>query len=668
MKKIVMFGFVFFCLISFVSAYLNVNQSVISPNLARGNDTLLMSCEGNSSERLGFNYLVYLNGILNVSILNNNPILISDFEVNNSYYFIGGQNDALTNLTSNVDSKEGTYSGSGVAEAGNSFIDMSIWASDFVATDYSMYDGKVGSIFFKINDTSMLKTTTTPSGVYVTLNSDGSKQSSYYLSGSVVANTWIEFSVPFANPNATTNGGVNFSEINRITLNVMNDGGGKNYRVWFDYFSVNDNVSDNVLLNLYNVSNSLTSSNDEFIFSCQACNSSGCTSFFNSSSVVIDSNWVLSNCSVGNLFNITIYDEDSPSNRLNADIEVSLNTSSGVGYSYDLTFSESGSSNYGVCISPSGIFSNVFADLYVQYTAANGFTHRYYLYNQSFTGTINLYLYNFNTTTGVSDLKITARNTESYNYYENVVGKLQRRYVGEGVWRTVQMDKSGDFGSIFYNILEENTDYRIIYSDESNNILKETNSMKFVCTDGVCDLTQLLSEYSTTVASSSIVVSSAYNNETNILQVNWSNSLGLENTVQIRLTKTVGATIVNICAVNQTGASGSYNCNASGYTGEAALEVLTINSPLTPAFLEYIRLTYGALSGLISVGESSFWTAGIMMTIIGFGVVSIIASVVMSIVGLILVYYLGIFKPLVITMIFIAAGIGVIIAVKVRRR
>lgn len=375
----------------------------------------------------------------------------------------------------------------------------------------------------------------------------------------------------------------------------------------------------------------------------------------------------IGNCTNGSIvtLNISFFDEESPLSSLIADMEIEINYSvpNATGsFLYNDEFDNS--TYYEICIGGS---QDLQYDLYTQYTTDNGFTHRYYVNNGTLTNTTtDLLMYNFNTTTGISDLKIIARDSASYRYYENVVAKLQRNYLAEGVWRTVQMDKSGDFGNIFFNIKEENTDYRILFYDEENNLLKQTETLKFVCTSGVCELTQLLDPYSITATTSDLVVNYTLDNATSILYIDWTDPEANNNKVEIRVSKETFTGTTDICDYFQTGSSGSVNCSLAGYSGEVLLTVLTSHSPYTPIESAWIKLTNGKLSGVISSGDQAVWTLGIMITAIGFGLWSPVAAIIAALAGLIVVSFLGLFSPLSMTFIIVAAAIGIAIGIKVK--
>ncbi len=378
--------------------------------------------------------------------------------------------------------------------------------------------------------------------------------------------------------------------------------------------------------------------------------------------------WNIANCTTGDVtMQLNLFNEDEAENFLNGTLEIEMIYWINDVLNYkNFTHKFSQDRTFNICLLP--VNETFHSDVYASYKSENGFTHRYILYNQTLNNvTLNVSIYNFNTTENVSDLRITARDKSTYQYYDLAIAKLQRRYISEGLWRTVQMDRSGDFGLIFFNVREESVDYRILYYDIYNNLLKETQSLKFSCSAGVCELEQLLDPYAATTTSSNISVDYDFNNASKILQVNWSDSQGNNQNIKIRLSKESLTGVLNICDVNQTGSSGTYNCNTTGYTGEALLTVLTANSPFTPSESAWITLTRAALGSLISKAESAFYTIGIMVTAIGFGLWSPVAAIVAGLVGLVTLAFLGLFTPLTMTFVIVAIAMGIAIALKVKQ-
>ena len=99
------------------------------------------------------------------------------------------------------------------------------------------------------------------------------------------------------------------------------------------------------------------------------------------------------------------------------------------------------------------------------------------------------------------------------------------------------MDRSGDFGLLTYNVKNRIIDYKVIYTDLDNNILKETDPLKFSCTSDLCEIIVLLNPSEATSSTTDIDVSWGYSNVTQNLTINWSENNGLSTTVKAVVTK-----------------------------------------------------------------------------------------------------------------------------------
>ena len=226
------------------------------------------------------------------------------------------------------------------------------------------------------------------------------------------------------------------------------------------------------------------------------------------------------------------------------------------------------------------------------------------------------------------------------------------------------MDQSGDFGLLFFNVKEENTDYRIIFTDRQNNILKTTNRLKFICTATICEITYLLDPYSATATPTGMIITAGYNATTENITAYWEDTLGGSNTIRFIVMKDTitGENVIH--DQTQSGSSGVMTADLNGYTGEVYIRV---DANGIPIISKYERLTAGFLSSTLSVAEQSFWTFAIMLVTIFFGVFSPVASIISMIIGLIIVFYLGLFTPITLTFIITAAAIGLVIGFKLKR-
>ena len=376
----------------------------------------------------------------------------------------------------------------------------------------------------------------------------------------------------------------------------------------------------------------------------------------------------LNNCTEGDIvLTMNIYDEEATTTPLEADVEINmeywlLSPDNTQNFSQQLN----GSNKYNICLSEN---VTIYSDVYIKYTTINGFTHRYYLFNQSLTNTtLNISMYNFDTQTGISDLRGTVRDKSTYNYFENVIAKLQRRYVAENVWRTVQMDRSGDFGLVFFNIKEENTDYRVIFTDTSNNILKTTDSMKFSCDSSLCELTFLLDAFAVIAAPTDLGVSYTYDNSTGDLILVWDDPIAGTTSVRILVTKEGAGGAITICETTQSGASGTFTCNTHPFTGQILLRVYRTASPEIPFFSDWLVSSSVSLGDLLDNNlEGAFWTVGMIITIVGFGLFSPVAAIIALIVSLILTFFLGMFTPLTLTFLILSIIIAIVLGLKVNQ-
>jgi len=379
------------------------------------------------------------------------------------------------------------------------------------------------------------------------------------------------------------------------------------------------------------------------------------------------SQFILDNCTIGTNVTLTmdIYDEETPNNKLNARVEMAVdyfvnNETKNISYSFE------GANHYNICLYPAD--ASIIANMYLKYNTSNGFTHRYYIVNETFTNvTKNISMYNYKTTTGISDLEGTIREKTTYQYLTNIVTKMQRYYPAENVWRTVQMDESGDFGLVFFNIKEQNTDYRFIFMDRQNHILKTTDSMKFVCTSAVCDLTFLINEWTGAAQATNVTILYSYNNATGDINITWNDPTGLTQTFRVLVTKETMTGTITICDTTVSAASGVIGCNIAAYTGTILVRVFTAASPELPQFFKWIDIKVGKLSTVISNTEGAFWSFGIMLSIIGFGIMTgAIGAIIAMLFGLIILSFLDLFTVITISLITVACVIGIIIGIKVR--
>jgi len=423
-----------------------------------------------------------------------------------------------------------------------------------------------------------------------------------------------------------------------------------------------------------------TSSYKDFVYSFTASSTAGTFNFswlvnvsqlwgynysLNISGQQLVTTFNVDNCTLSSNKTITfnVFNESTPSIRLNASWEVEfVFWATSRNNSENFTTVVGNAENISFCISP--VNATLYSDIYVRYTVPNGFTHRWYLFNQTLTGTnTNVSIFNFDTTAGTSDMRITTRYGGNYSYFPNVIVYLQRNFIGENVWRTVQMDRSGDFGLTFFNIIEESVDYRLLFKNANNQLLDNTDSLAFSCVSGICDLTILLNPFVVQTTTGSLVSSISYSNVSQNVTVAWNTDDGSTSTVDIYAIKFQGATRVVICNTTQVGVGGTFYCSLAGYEGEVFVVVDRDGVRAQSAFIQVGTLKIG---DVLSVTDRAFWGFIIVLIVFITGMFSPVGGVIAVFVGSLFNYFLGLLPEITIPALFVLGAVSIYLSLKMR--
>lgn len=293
----------------------------------------------------------------------------------------------------------------------------------------------------------------------------------------------------------------------------------------------------------------------------------------------------------------------------------------------------------------------LFADLKIIYTSPGGFTHNYIFRNHSFDNvTDNLSLFNYNSTSGVSDLKVTIRSEEDYGILSNIITSLQREYIGADstVFRTVQMDETGDLGLTFFNVIEESVTYKFLFRDRlTNQIVKQTQNLKFICVDSVCDFIFTVPPPGSDDTITELFVNISYNEGNNEINATWNDPSGITSSITLVVTKETLLAKTIICRNGASGSSGVVTCDVTGQTGNIIAEVFAGASPQTPWSFIFLTINvtdlYSVLEAQGLAVEADFWAFGIISmmvvgAVIGFGAMG---GVIVMGASIILISFLG---------------------------
>lgn len=367
-----------------------------------------------------------------------------------------------------------------------------------------------------------------------------------------------------------------------------------------------------------------------------------------------------------NTLNISIFNEESVNDGLVADFNSNFVT-----YTSDperitnYTFNFNNSNKYNICLSTMESDDILTVDADIFYNTTGGYNQRWFLRNLELNGgeTQLLNLYNFNSQVGLDELRGVVRDS-TYAFFSNVIAELQRYYPSENLWRAVQMDKSDDFGSVVFHIHEADTDYRLRFT-QGNNLIEETNPLKFTCdTNDICEVTFLL-DNSLAITQEKFTSSSAYNNITEMFELNFSDTTGITTNVRLRVTKETGTQQTEICDISLSSSSGTLSCNTTGYDGLLRAWVFTTQSPESPQEIIWITKTVNKLfqaAGLVST-EGVFWATGIVSTVIIAGtIISPVFGILFTVAGLTITYWLGVVNFITVTFIVLVAVLAIVVS------
>lgn len=313
-----------------------------------------------------------------------------------------------------------------------------------------------------------------------------------------------------------------------------------------------------------------------------------------------------------NALNISIFNENHPTKYIPGDIDavfyIWTNTSTEL---TNFTFEFANQTNYSVCISPN---TTMYADAVMYYNTSGGYNMRWYLDNITLSPATQLLdIYNFESQSQ-SELRGTLRDT-SFDYFSQVITQLQRFYPDENIWRTVQIDRSDFNGQVVFYITENSQDYRLVFIKDGR-ILDSTEELKFLCDSSVCEVTFIVDD-STSTISPKLLVNVGYDNNTEVFQVNWTDTTGITNSIRLKVTQERGDNQLTICDTTVSSSSGTINCDTTGYTGNLKAMLYKSQSPEIPFLTKWIPKSIRKLFQYadIGIGDAGLWAAGIVSTL-----------------------------------------------------
>jgi hypothetical protein len=361
-------------------------------------------------------------------------------------------------------------------------------------------------------------------------------------------------------------------------------------------------------------------------------------------------------------FNITFYNEQVVLDRITGDLEIDFVFIPGPGLNKTLGANYTGINNVTICLTPETSNFDTYAFMKMTTSA---YTHRWFLVNSTASNASQNFvnIYNFNSSTGVNTLEVTIID-ENYFEKKDVIVELQRYYTAEQLFRTVQMDKTGEDGKAFFHIIEESQDYRMLIRDpESNELLKTTDTLKFLCdaTTNICDVSILVIPASAAATASQVITNVTFNNNTKMIRMDWLDPTGTTTDIRWMVTHQTQAASTVVCEDNVSLQSGTLYCNVSGTGGGSyTVRVYRAASPEVPIFEGWFTDTISGMFQVIDTSDSLLISAGIIMTVVLVGAWSPAVAIMLLILSVVILSVLGL-TPLWTTSTIIAiSALGII--------
>jgi hypothetical protein len=407
---------------------------------------------------------------------------------------------------------------------------------------------------------------------------------------------------------------------------------------------------------------SAPSGNTAFVFNLTYAPSNDPFNWSNYSSSKVVSSWGMVSCDSGSKsFKVSTFKESVPSESFNVSVEYIIEygiVSSIERFNYSGNFSSNNTFTW--CINSST--GNLSVDFYMIY---GGIPERYYSFNDVFRAGVqkNVSVYGINDTAGLCTLTINENSVIGYTPFSNVWTRLQRRYVGEGVWRNVQDSLTGDFGTALFYVRPIDTDYRLLYYKTNGDLLKQTSALQFNCPSGVVTINQLLNPDADSVVSG-VSASTSFNNNTDVVSMIWSNTGSTSPIVEFVVTKKNVVSDFNICEVTQSGAAGSTACNVSGYSG-VIFSKTYVNGVLYSG--TSVDLGSGGVGSVMVKSDGAFLSLLIMVTIIMIGLWSPYGVILMGGLSLIVIYSFGLISGLLLSGVIGAIVVGLVLSLSMKR-
>lgn len=323
------------------------------------------------------------------------------------------------------------------------------------------------------------------------------------------------------------------------------------------------------------------------------------------------------------LINMSLLDENTQTN-ITGDIQINvdiISKSSGeIVESLNTSFEDV---QYGViCLSPVSSYNLYYLDMEIRYTS-NGYVPELYHIQRAelsnTTTTLNLYDLNESHST---EFKVTYQDN-TFNFIEGAIIQLQRKYISEGVYKTVEAPLTSNEGVAILHIDLDSIKYRATVVKDGV-VLDEFDNLVFKCQSeltGECEQ-KLLGEID---PSNDINIdttrdfSYSLSRVDNVITLSFSIPSGLPSSVNMQMTQKDQFGNDEMCNTTIVSSAGSIQCTYNDTIGDSYIDLRIYKNTESMAVTSYIIPESGDMGFL---GNNYIIIIVLLLSIVGMALTS----------------------------------------------
>lgn len=558
-----------------------------------------------------------------------------------------------------------------------------------VTLNVSTTDANLGSCWFNSTTNATLTYHTCNTSAIISFNTTGAQSITYYANDTFgnENSTTIQFTIFYVQPTATatnpiTEGG---SSTHSLWVNMTNikDFPTTAYLVWNGTTYANSTATQisndswkferTIVVPNLNITASSTTTNWQWFYGVQGVASGNVSG----TQTYIPIN--ISECGAGTyqILNYTLYDQKTKAiadGSLNGSIETDLTLTSQANSSQTWTFhtTKTGSNNLLICL-PTGALNNSAyqLDSIAKYSFQDHVVQYHYIVNFNLNSTTipqTIKLYDLASSESTSFL--INYQDENYLYVENAIIDVWRRYVGEGVFLSVEHGKTNAQGQTRLHLVTEDIIYKFLVWIDGELVYTSPEYLA-LCQATPCqiNLRKSVDETDGFSERDNILYTYSFNKTSRTATFDFTTKDGTETEINMTILSSNAYANETACSTTLTTSGGQISC---------AIPTAFTNTSYQTFIYKDGEYFGTSVDSLAPSSMELFGYTGIVLTALGYlflalmGISSGIATIIFGIIGLVLMGIIQLFESgsifgLASAIIWLVVA-GIIIIVKITKR